>query len=313
LPLVNTTTLIALAAFVATTTALVFLAMFVRDLFSRRRGRLERRLGLGEIEGESAIELLEKEQAEGRIDRWFFTLVEQSGSRLDQPTATALVAACAIAGCAIPLALWDSMLGGALGMITTASCPVLFWMYKRNRRRKSMRKYLPETLDLIADALHGGRTLEQAAEMVAAETPGPLGQEFAFCAAQMKLGHSSIAVMDRMVRRIPLAEFRILATAVLVHQRTGGNLALLAQRMATASRDREQFQGHLSAVSASGRISAIGLCIGAFTALLLITWIEPGYLQKFLTHELGPMLLGAAAVLQAIGLVWVWRILRVQY
>ena len=309
----NTTTIIALTAFAATTTALVFLAMFVRDVFSRRRGRLQRRLGIGENEQESAVDLLEQEQAEAGVDRWFFTLVEQSGSRLDRPTATAVVAACAIAGCAIPLALFDSLLGGALGMFAVASCPIVFWMFHRRRRRKSMRKHLPETLDLIADALHGGRTLEQAAEMVAAETPGPLGQEFAFSAAQMKLGHASTAVMNRMVRRIPLAEFRILATAVLVHQRTGGNLGLLAQRMAAASRDREQFAGHLSAVSASGRLSAVGLCIGAFMALLLITWIEPGYLQKFLTHELGPVLLASAAVLQTIGLVWVWRILRVQY
>lgn len=309
----NMTTIIAVAAFVATTTALIFLTMFVRDLLSRRRSRLERRLGLGASEDESAIDLLEQERAEGGIDDWFFTLVEQSGSRLDRPTATALVAACAISGCAIPLALWDSMLGAALGMLALVSCPILVWMFHRHRRRKSMRKHLPETLDLIADALHGGRTLEQAAEMVAAETPGPLGQEFAFAAAQMQLGHASTAVMDRMVRRIPLAEFRILATAVLVHQRTGGNLALLAQRMAAASRDRAQFAGHLSAVSASGRLSAIGLCAGAFMALLLITWIQPGYLEKFLTHDLGPVLLLAAATLQTLGLIWVWRILRVQY
>jgi tight adherence protein B len=304
--------LIAIGVFAATTTMLAFVAMAVRDLRARHRSRLERRMGLSERAGSALVELAESEPA-GSIDRWFFTLVEQSGSRLDRPTSTALVAAFAISGCAIPLALWDSMLGAALGMIGAAACPILIWMFHRRRRRKSMQKYLPETLDLIADALHGGRTLEQAAEMVAAETPGPLGQEFAFCAAQMKLGHSSTAVIDRMVRRIPLAEFRILATAVLVHQRTGGNLALLAERMAAASRDRAQFQGHLSAVTASGRISAVGLCIGAFSALLLITWIEPGYLQKFLAHELGPVLVCTAAVLQTIGLVWVWRILRVQY
>ncbi|MCG8587507.1 MAG: type II secretion system F family protein, partial [Pirellulales bacterium] len=286
---------IAIMAFAATTTVLAFVGMFARDLFARRRSRLERRLGLGQSEGESALDLLEQEQAEGGIDRWFFTLVEQSGSRLDRPTATALVAACAITGCALPLALWDSLFGAALGMLALTGVPILVWMFRRRRRRKSMQKHLPETLDLIADALHGGRTLEQAAEMVAAEIPGSLGQEFAFAAAQMQLGHASIAVMDRMVRRIPLAEFRILATAVLVHQRTGGNLALLAQRMAAASRDRAQFAGHLSAVSASGRLSAVGLCVGAFMALLLITWIQPGYLQKFLTHEMGPMLLVVAA------------------
>jgi len=310
---VNSTTYIALGAFAATTTAFFFFLMIVRDLRTRNRSRLERRLGLGDNEKNLLEDITEQEQAEGRIDRWFFALVEQSGSRLDRPTATALIAAAAMTGCALPIALWDSVLGAAIGMVAATLCPILFWMFHRRRRRKAMQKYLPETLDLIADALHGGRTLEQAAGMVAAETPGPLGQEFAFCAAQMKLGHSSTAVIDRMVRRIPLPEFRILATAVLVHQRTGGNLALLAQRMATASRDRAQFQGHLSAVSAGGRISAVGLCIGAFTALLLITWIEPGYLTRFVTHELGPMLLITAGILQMIGLVWVWRILRVQY
>ena len=73
------------------------------------------------------------------------------------------------------------------------------------------------------------------------------------------MGQSPVAVMDRLSRRIPLPEFRLFATAVLVHRQTGGNLAQLTARLAVSARDRQEWRRHLAAQTVTGRYSALGL------------------------------------------------------
>lgn len=116
-----------------------------------------------------------------------------------------------------------------------------------------------------------------------------------------------------MARRVPLPEFKIFTTAVLVHRHTGGNLALLAQRLAQSARDRSELQGHVKAVTAGSRLSVIGLTLGTLLAIGFLASVRPEYVLVFRDHELAPMLLGTAAGLQLVGILWIWRILRVQY
>jgi tight adherence protein B len=176
-----------------------------------------------------------------------------------------------------------------------------------------MKKHLPETLELLSDAIRAGQTLDQAAELVAVEAPAPLRGEFGYCAAQLKLGHSPVAVLQRMARRVPLPEFKIFTTAVLVHRRTGGNLSLLAQRLAGSARDRHELHGHVKAVTAASRFSVIGLTLGTLAAVAALAWLRPEYLEAFRSHRLGPSLLITAAVLQIVGIVCVWRTLKVHF
>jgi tight adherence protein B len=200
-----------------------------------------------------------------------------------------------------------------LGTLIGAAMPLAFWKYQAWRRIRHMRKQLPGILQLFADAVRSGLSLERATALAAQESKGPLQAEFEWCAAQLELGHSPIRVMERMAQRIPIPEFRIFATAALVHRRTGGDLANLADRLARSARERTEFYGHLKAVTAGSRLSVLGLTIGVFVAVGLLGLTRPEYIQQFLNHPSGLTLLAIAAGLQIVGLVWVWRILQVRY
>jgi len=300
-------------AFAAGTIAVVALALLIRDL-SRPNEDLLRRLGLAleEIKASPETPIL-GEPTGNRIDRTFYRLVEDSGSPLDGQTALAVVAGMAVVGCAVPLVLLENLLAAAAGLLVGVSLPLCWWMIRRIRRLRALQKNLPETLELLADGVRAGQSLEQASELVALQAPAPLNQEFDYCARQLQLGHTPVAVLNRMARRIPLPEFRIFATAVLVHRQTGGNLALLAQRLAGSARDRSEFQGHVKAVTAGSRLSVIGLVVGTVLALGILASMQTEYLGTFVEHELGPTLLVTAAILQIVGILWVWRILRVHF
>ncbi len=306
-------TVVALLVFAASVVIVVALALLIRDL-RRPDENMQRRLGLSleEYQTAPASALLDR-PADGWIDRAFYELVENSGSKIDRQTALALVAGIALVSCAAPLVFLDSVLAAAVGLVVGAVLPLCWWGFWRGRRMVTLQKHLPETLELLADGVRAGQTLEQAAELVANQAPAPLNEEFGYCVAQLRLGHSPVAVLSRMARRIPIPEFRIFATAVLVHRQTGGNLALLAQRLANSGRDRSEFRGHVKAVTAGSRLSVIGLTLGAIAAVGILASLRPEYLQAFVEHELGPALLVTAAVLQVVGILWVWRILKVHF
>jgi Flp pilus assembly protein TadB len=52
------------------------------------------------------------------------------------------------------------------------------------------------------------------------------------------------------------------------------------------------------------------MVVGAIVAAALLCWIEPDYIDAFLGNPKGPWLLATAAILQVIGGIWVWRILK---
>lgn len=306
-------TVLVLLAFATATMIAVAVALLVRDL-RRPDPELDRRLGLEpELQGPSLASVPAPSQTAGWLDRYFYQLLEQSGTRLDAQAALALVAGLAIVGCAVPLVLLESIPAAILGTALGVALPLLWWEVCRIRRFRAMQKGLPETLELMADGIRAGQTLEAAAEMVAREAPKPLSDEFRYCVAQLRLGHSPVAVLSRMARRVPLPEFKIFTTAVLVHRHTGGNLALLAQRLAQSARDRSEFQGHVRAVTAGSRLSIIGLTVGTLVAIALLASLRPEYVLAFRDHELAPTLLAIAAVLQLMGILWVSRILRVKF
>jgi tight adherence protein B len=284
--------------FASVATALGAIGLFLRDVFTKPPEATRQRLAFA------------PEEPEGDLNRGFFALVEESGTTMDMGTALALVIGGAIVGVAVPLVFFENLLGAAGGMVLGATIPVLYLLVIRFFRIGNMRKHLPQALQAVADAVRSGQNLSEACQLVSQEIKGPLGQEFAFAHSQLELGHTPIAVMNRMVRRVPLPEFRVFATAVIVHRRAGGNLSLLTERMSKASHDRHDTRNHMLAVTAGSRLSAVGMVLAGIVALCVLGWLEPDYITTFLKHPKGPWLLAASVILQIVGGIWVWRILK---
>ncbi|MDX1943882.1 MAG: type II secretion system F family protein [Pirellulaceae bacterium] len=285
--------------FASVAAALGAVGFLLRDLFAPAIDAVRQRLEFAPSE------------PEGDFDKAFFRLLNESGAEFDMATATAMILGAAVVGAAVPVVLFDSLLWGATGAVIGASLPVAYLLVTRFFRIRDMRIRLPNALQAVADAVRSGQSLSEACDLVSQEIKGPLGREFAYAHSQLELGHSPLSVMNRMVQRVPLPEFRIFATAVVVHRRAGGNLSLLTERMSRAAYDKQEVRNHLLAVTAGSRLSAIGMVVGAAVALLILGWIEPDYLESFLKTPKGNWLLATAIGLQIAGGIWVWRILRI--
>ncbi len=295
--------IVAVVSFFAVSVIMLAAGMLLKDMLGRKPSDDELR----------RLQLAPREPDGNKMDRNFFRFVEETGLPMDTTGALAIVVGCGLIGMTIPLVVFENEIYGAVGLLLGLLTPLATLQIVRWIRCQRMQKHLPETLQIVSDAVSSGYTLEESCALVVHEVKGPLQKEFEHAKHQFELGHSPLSIMARMVRRVPLPEFRVFATAVVVHQRAGGNLSLLTERMAHVARDRQEVRGHLMAVTAGSRLSAFGMVFGSIAAMVLLAILEPDYVGAFATHPMGPTLLLTAVGLMSFGIVWVWRLLRENY
>ncbi len=290
--------------FVAVSLAALAVGLVVRDLLASR--------GTGQPSAlDEFVDLPPRRHVHNPIDRWFYDLIDEAGRPCSPATLLSLVAGGALVGAVAGLVAVEHLPAAVFGLACGAGLPIAGLWVLRARRLATMRRHLSDTLELLADGVRAGQSLEQAAELVARQGVEPLASEFAHCAAQLRLGQSAVAVLERMVLRVPLPEFKMFAVATTVHRQTGGKLALLIDRMALAARERHNLRGHVQAVTAGSRLSAVGLLGATAVAVALLAAMQPEYLDVFVSHPWGQPLVAMAAGLQIAGILWVSRILKV--
>jgi tight adherence protein B len=236
-----------------------------------------------------------------------------AATELSSAAAVAVVVGTAAVGCAVPLVIWDSLPAGIAGALFGLLLPLAWWKIQAVRRLRALRNLLPPALDLLAQCLSGEQTLERVMEIVAQQTPEPLKAEFGYCVALLAMAQTPASVMERFAQRVPLPEVRLFATAVAVHRQTGGNLATLTARLASAAHDRQEVRRHLSGQTAAARVSSIGLVACGVFGFVVLGASRPQYLDFFVRDPMGIGLLATAAGLLALGGFLIWQILKTGY
>jgi tight adherence protein B len=78
-------------------------------------------------------------------------------------------------------------------------------------------------------------------------------------------------------------------------------------------RARNRVQNQIQILTAEGRLSAWILGLLPPLMLVVISFLNPEYLQELTSRALGWALLGFAAVLLTFGLVWMRRMTRLKF
>jgi len=192
--------------------------------------------------------------------------------------------------------LWPWGLGAVTGGL-----PFFVMRWKKRRKTLKFEKQMPEAMELLARSLRAGHTLQATLELVAQETPSPLGKEMRITYEEQRLGLSMAQALRRMGDRVASQDLRYFVTAVLIQTETGGNLAEILENISTLIRDRLKLKGKVTALTAEGRFSAlvlIGLPIVTFIFLYLI---NREYIMVLLTDPLGTKFLTGAIISIIIG------------
>jgi len=297
--------------------SVVAVVLAIRSISDRRREADRRLVGAPE----SGVGLVPfapitppaKPGTRSRFDNWFEVAVQRSGLEAS-PTGVVAVMILVATILGASLYIWKGQLGlAALGVVVGLAIPLSVVAFLNRRYRWKLQAEIPDAYRMLAGSVRAGQTLEQAIEFYAEQGAKPLADEFAHCAALMRLGMSPAAALQSTAERVRLLDFDLLVSTVGLYMQTGGNLVLLLERLADSVRDRNQFQGQFFAATAQSRIVALAIGITGPLILLVYLLAEPTHVQAFLQSPNGWGLMAICALLEVIGVIWLWQILRVDY
>lgn len=246
------------------------------------------------------IESLEKlkDQANSNYPIGFFILLAlilaQAGFIISSLLLKAKVLSYVIAGCA--------------GII-----PFLYLWLKKAERVKKFNKQLPDGLDLIARALRAGHAFTTGMKLASDEFDDPLGPEFRRVIDQVNFGIDLQEALRSLVDRIDCPDLKFFVVIVAVQRETGGNLSEILENISLLIRERYALKGKIRTLSVEGRWSATILTLLPFAILLGFSIIiGPDFIAPLFKTFEGKIMISIAISMMAIGILWIWKIVKIK-
>jgi tight adherence protein B len=247
----------------------------------------------------------------GLIER-LSDLVTQSGYKGTSSDLVLIILAFALVSGAAGWLRTGSFLWGLLAGVGVGSLPIVYLRYRRRRRLNIFQTQFPDALDTITRAIRAGNALSGAIRVVAEDMPDPVGEEFRRVDEEIRLGMDPGEALFRLQKRVPVEDMGFFCTAIRIQRGVGGNLAEVLDRLAEVIRERFKILSYARVLSAQHRWAAI--CIGLSPAIFAVIFelMHPGYFDALQTNPIGPWLVGAGLILEAIGFFMVWRIAQIK-
>lgn len=219
-----------------------------------------------------------------------------------------LVAAVLLSALALRQPPW---LAAALAL-GSALLPFLWLSLCRAKRLERLEAQLPDAVELIARALRAGHAFPPALQMVAEELPDPVGGEFGIAFEEINYGIPVSDAMLNLATRVPSEDLRFFAVAVILQRETGGNLAEILDNIGKLIRERFKLLGTIRVLSAEGKLSAWILTLLPFATALMIHLVSPGFMEVLWKDPMGFRMVMASLLAMAVGVVWMWRIVKIR-
>lgn len=250
------------------------------------------------------------DDAADQINSWFDELMLQSGLGISPSMMVALCMCSAITFGGTVFVIQENLLTTAVGALIGFMLPVILTIIVRTRRQDKMTSQIPAMLEELARAAKTGRSVEHSLQMVAADTPDPLGAELKLATGRVEMGIPLKDALRDLPRRTGLMTLGLMCMTLVVQQQTGGDLVTVLERLSRTVRDRLLFMGRLRAATAASRATAILMIVLPPAVLAFFVYRKPTYLDELLSSSWGRNSTMIAICLEIIGAFWVMRILK---
>jgi tight adherence protein B len=237
-----------------------------------------------------------------RIDA-FERLLMQADIYRPPATVLQMIALLMLGGFLFGWMLLRSPLMGIVFAFPLGLLPMLYLWQRKRQKTLAVERQMPDAMELLARSLRAGHTLPSAVELLGDELEHPLGTEMKIAYEEQRFGLPMQDALMNLIDRVDSQDLRYFVTAVLIQQESGGNLAEVLENISQVIRGRLNMKAKIRALTAEGRLSALGLTLLPIIAFFLLIIFRYKYQHVLLTHPLGQKILFAAIVLLIIGAV----------
>lgn len=190
--------------------------------------------------------------------------------------------------------------------------PTLIYRWLKGRRRRALQRQLPDVADALASGLRAGLSLGQALEQVVKFQPRPSSQEFSLMLREHRLGMPLDRALQGLASRAATRDFHLLVATLGIARDLGSGLAEALERFASTVRRRIALEERIRALTAQGRMQ--GWIMGALPILLavVLTLMEPATMALLFSQPAGWAVCAAVLVLEAVGFLFIRRIVNIE-
>ena len=214
-------------------------------------------------------------------------------------------------GALVGLVVLQNMLFVVVLAVAAGLIPTVLLRISTNKRSTKLHDQMADILMILASSLRAGHSFFQALDMVSKEIGEPGASEFGRVVSEVRLGRPVDEAMNSLAERIGSDDLRWAVLAVNVQREVGGNLAEILDTVAETVRERDAVRRQIRVLSAEGRLSISILTALPFLVGLYIAKVNPGYLNLLFSTRVGLVMVGTAACLMTLGIMWMRKVVRI--
>lgn len=236
----------------------------------------------------------------------------QAGVRQAPADFTVMVVAAAIVGGVIGTLLFNLLIGILLALAAPLLAKLVL-VSRTQKRRAKFEEQLTDTIQMLIGGLRVGHSIMRSLEAAAQEAQAPTSEELSRIVNEVRIGKDARLMIEDCSLRMDSEDFRWIGQAIQINREVGGDLAEVLEQVAGTIRERSEIKGHVRALSAEGKMSAVVLMVLPVAVGLFMSVLNPGYMRLFAEHPLGIALVVVSAVLFLVGGFWMSRTVKIKF
>ncbi|TEB12138.1 Bacterial type II secretion system protein F domain protein [Pelotomaculum sp. FP] len=298
----------------------VFTYCLVQILFNKKRLRVEKRLDEIKQDKYTAEKQSGEPKLKGRTRLDFLHISQSmkndillSGIKM-RPEEFVLFWILIIFGpAALSITVSPSLLRAfILILVGTFAMPIYLKMAV-NKRQALFERQLGDALMVISNGLRAGFSFPQALDNVAKDLADPIRAELRSVCREIQLGGGIETALTKVATRMNSGDMKLLTTSVVVQQQVGGNLAEILDTISQTIRERLSIRRSVRTLTAQGRISGKIIGFLPIALLIILSILNPTYMQPFFTTTYGHIMLFIGAVMECIGFLVIRKIVDLKF
>ncbi|GGF19578.1 hypothetical protein GCM10011611_26900 [Aliidongia dinghuensis] len=188
-------------------------------------------------------------------------------------------------------------------VVTATGFPWFLLRSLKAKHRANFLRLFPDAIDLIVRAVRAGLPVSVALDAAGKETPEPVGSEFSYIIADMRIGLDLDEALARAAQRIRLVDFDFFVASLVLQRKSGGNLSETLAVLSSVLRKREELRSKTKAITSEARMSAVVLaCLPVFCGLAIL-FLNPSYFSIMLTDPKGAYVIGGTLASLTLGIL----------
>jgi tight adherence protein B len=261
------------------------------------------------------MRILSRSERSLERERWWGGFKEKLElARVERPAIEIvyITAGTTLAGAILLFALTGNAIVG-LGVLLAGPLLARALINRRLRKQRALfADQLAAHLQEMSAAIRAGHSLISSIAVMVESASEPTRREFERVIADEQLGVPLQDTLRSVAARMRARDMEQVALVAELHQRTGGNMAEVLDRVAEAVRDRAELNGELRALTAQARLSRLIVSALPVFLLGLIYLFDKSYLSPLLHTAFGNFLLLLGLGMIIAGSMVMARIARIE-